>query len=146
MDWPLRTIAGRWSAFGLNLIGQEAQLGLAADGSQPMLMLVSNGQPFHVAAECNGFGMLSSCLMMALTIVLYRNLTLAGRLGRLLLALLLALFFNSMRIIAIVLIAPHIPAERYMLMHEIVGLITTYGGLGVLYFLLNLNLTKSGKV
>jgi exosortase/archaeosortase family protein len=139
MDWPLRTIAGRWSAFGLNLIGQEARLGLAAESSQPMLMLVSNGNPFHVAAECNGFGMVSSCLMMGLTIVLYRDLSLPGRLGRLLLALLLALFFNSLRIIIIVLIAPHIPAGRYMLMHEIVGLVTTYGGLGILYLLLNLN-------
>jgi len=137
MDWPLRTVAGKWATLGLRLMGQEVQLGVYDDGSEPMLVLLNNGNPFHVAAECNGFGMLSSCLLMALMIVLYRHLSPAGRLGRILAAAFLAVLFNSIRIILIVLIAPRIPTDHYMLMHEAVGLATTYGGLALLYLLLN---------
>ena len=50
--------------------------------SGPMLILLNNGRPFHVAAECNGFGMISSCLLMTLIIVLYRRLSLFDRVGR----------------------------------------------------------------
>jgi exosortase/archaeosortase family protein len=136
MDWPLRSIAGKCAAYGLGLIGQDVQLGLYQARPEPMLMLLNNGRPFHVAAECNGFGMISSCLLMATIIVLYRRITNLKRLGWLGIALLLGLVFNSVRIIVIVLLAPVVGNDHYMLMHEIVGLITTYGGLAVLYFLL----------
>jgi exosortase/archaeosortase family protein len=51
-------------------------------------------------------------------------------------AMIIGLFFNIVRIILIVLIAPNLEDSSYMLMHEIVGLCTTYGGLAALYFLL----------
>ncbi|MGC9452307.1 MAG: exosortase/archaeosortase family protein [Oceanipulchritudo sp.] len=136
MDWPLRTIAGKWAAYGLNLFGQNVELGLYRSPSGPMLMLFNNGQPFHVAAECNGFGMVSSSLLMAAIIVLYRRMSLFDRSGWLLMALLIGLFFNAVRIMIIVLLAPMLPEGAYMFMHETVGLITTYGGLAALYFLL----------
>lgn len=136
LDWPLRTYAGQLSASGLNLIGQKAQLGLYQGDNAPMLLLFNNGKPFHVAAECNGFGILTSCLLMATIIVLYRRLPLLDRLGWLGIALLAGLLFNALRIVVIVLLAPLLPESSYMLMHEIVGLLTTYGGLAVLYFLL----------
>lgn len=136
MDWPLRSIAGKCAAYGLGLFNQEVQLGIYQARTEPMLMLLNNGKPFHVAAECNGFGMITSCLLMATIIVLYRKLTILQRLGWLGAALLLGLGFNTIRIIIIVLIAPHIADSNYMVMHEIVGLATTYGGLAVLYFLL----------
>lgn len=136
MDWPLRSIAGKWAAYGLGLFGQEVQLGIYQARTEPMLMLLNNGQPFHVAAECNGFGMITSSLLMATIIILYRKLTTLQRLGWLGVALLLGLAFNSIRIIVIVLLAPRIDNSHYMVMHEIVGLVTTYGGLAVLYFLL----------
>ncbi|MEX0324716.1 MAG: exosortase/archaeosortase family protein [Puniceicoccaceae bacterium] len=136
LDWPLRTFAGKWAAYGLHLVGQHVELGLVPAAAGPQLILLNNGRPFHVAAECNGFGMISSCLLMALIIVLYRKLSLFDRLGWLGIALLLGLFFNCLRIIIIVLLAPSLPDSAYMLMHEIVGLATTYGGLAALYFLL----------
>lgn len=136
MDWPLRTLAGKWSAYGLSLIGQEVRLGLYQASTEPMLILFNNGRPFHVAAECNGFGMVTSCLLMATILVLYRRIPVFDKLGWLAMALFIGLLFNSVRIILIVLIAPLLPDERYMLMHEIVGLATTYGGLAALYFLL----------
>jgi len=136
VDWPLRTLAGKWAAFGLNLLGQKADLGLYPGSSGPMLMLLNNGRSFHVAAECNGFGMISSSMLMAMIIVLYRKLGLFQRIGWLMVALVLGLFFNSARITIIVLLAPSLPDSAYMTMHETVGLLTTYGGLAVLYFLL----------
>jgi exosortase/archaeosortase family protein len=136
LDWPLRSIAGKWAAYGLGLFGQEVELGLMRSPSGPMLMLLNNGRPFHVAAECNGFGMVSSSLLMAAIIVLYRKLALFDRIGWMVMALLIGLFFNTVRIILIVLLAPALPDSAYMLMHEVVGLCTTYGGLAALYFLL----------
>jgi len=136
LDWPLRSLAGQWSADGLGLIGQEAQLGLYTGREEPMLLLFNNGQPFHVAAECNGFGMLTSCLLMALLIVLYRRIPLIDKAAWLAFAALFGAAFNTLRIIVIVLLAPRIPEGQYMLMHEAVGLATTYGGLGLLYVML----------
>ena len=136
LDWPLRSIAGKWSAYGLQLIGQTVELGIIRPRGEPMLMLLNNGKPFHVAAECNGFGMITSCLLMATIILLYRKLSLFDRAGWVLVALFLGLLFNSIRIIIIVILAPVLGESNYMVMHEAVGLLTTYGGLGVLYFLL----------
>jgi exosortase/archaeosortase family protein len=136
LDWPLRGFAGKWSAYGLSLIGQQVELGLVRGDSGPMLILLNNGKPFHVAAECNGFGMVTSALLMAAILVLYRRLPLFDRAGWLVMALAIGLAFNTLRIIVIVLLAPLLPDERYMLMHETVGIITTYGGLAILYFLL----------
>lgn len=136
LDWPLRSVAAKCSAYGLDVIGQDVQLALVQAKMEPMIMLYNNGRPFHVAAECNGFGMLTSSLLMATIIVLYRKLSFFDRIGWLGVAVLLGIVFNALRIILIVLIAPQIPDERYMLMHEIIGLITTYGGLAALYFLL----------
>jgi exosortase/archaeosortase family protein len=136
MDWPLRSIAGKWAAYGLQLIGQDVQLGIYNARSEPMLMLLNNGRPFHVAAECNGFGMITSSLLMAAIIVLYRKLSFFDRIGWLGVALVIGLLFNSIRIIIIVILAPMLPDSSYMVMHESVGLLTTYGGLGVLFFLL----------
>ena len=126
----------RWAAFGLGVVGQDVELGVLRATTEPMLMLLSNGRPFHVAAECNGFGMLGSSLLMALIIVLYREISVMDRLGWMGMAVIIGLCFNIVRIILIVLLAPLLPADGYMLMHEVVGLCTTYGGLAALYFLL----------
>jgi len=136
LDWPLRSLAGQATMEALRLMGHEANLGLMSRASEPMLMLVHEGRPYHVAAECNGFGMLTSALLMASILALYRRAAVWKRLLWIPSAVALALVMNTLRIILIVLIAPHIPDERYMLMHEAVGILTTYGGLALLYLLL----------
>ena len=135
LDWPLRTVAGRCSAFGLGLFGQETALGLVGSAEGPKLILLNEGVPFHVAAECNGFGILSSCLLMAVILVLYQPMPWTKRLGGLVLAALFGFLFNTIRIVVIVLLAPVVP-DHYMLMHEAVGLATTYLGLGILFVVL----------
>lgn len=133
MDWPLRTIAGKWAAAGLDLIGQNTDLRLLISPGEPRLLLFSNGQQFHVAAECNGFGMLGSCMLMTTFIILYRKLSFLKRLGLFVTSVVFGLVCNILRIMLIVLIAPTIPFSRYNLMHEAVGIVITYGGLLLLY-------------
>lgn len=136
LDWPLRSIAGKWSGYLLSLMGSDAELGLYRGSNEPMLILVHAGRPFHVAAECNGFGLLTSSLLMATIIVLYRTISWLDRGLLLISALFIGFVFNALRIVVIVLLAPRLPDEAYMIMHEAVGLTATYGGLAVLYFLL----------
>lgn len=133
LDWPLRSIAGTFAAKGLAFLGQDIRLGLIAGQSEPILILLSDGRPFHVAPECNGFGMLLSSLLMTGMLVFHAGRSLPLSLVALPAALLFGLLINALRIIIIVLIAPHIPMDHYMLMHEGVGILTTYGGLGLLY-------------
>jgi exosortase/archaeosortase family protein len=136
LDWPLRSLAGQWSAAGLSWFGQQAELKLYSEDGAPMLLLFNEQRPFHVAAECNGFGLLTSSLMMACVLLLMRPLQWIDRLLYLASAMLIAFGFNTLRIIIIVLLAPVVGDDNYMLMHEIVGLAATYSGLGLLYFLI----------
>jgi exosortase/archaeosortase family protein len=133
LDWPLRRIAGACAAYGLGWTGTEAQLGLYHGSTEPMLLLFHEGRPFHVAAECNGFGTLTSVLLMALILLIYRKLSMSDRLLGLILALLTGFALNTLRIVIIVLLAPIVGADNYMLMHEVVGIVVTYGGLALVF-------------
>lgn len=121
LDWPLRGLAGQWSAYALDLIGKSAELGLVGqDGSPPKLILFVNQQPFHVASECNGFGVILTSLLLALLLALYHRLGIFDTALNLFAGLAIGFFFNIVRIVIIVLLAPAL-MEHYMLMHEIVG-------------------------
>lgn len=133
LDWPLRTVAGKLAASGLSLLGQDIRLGLVSGMAEPMLILLSEGRPFHVAPECNGFGMVLSSLLMTCMLVFHAARSVTLWLLAIPIALLFGLFFNGLRIIIIVLLAPHVATDQYMLMHELVGIATTYGGLALLY-------------
>lgn len=135
LDWPLRSIAGQCSLYALDAIGQDAQLGLFPQNPEPMLLLFNEGRPFHVAAECNGFGLLTSALLLAVILLLFQPLSWYRRIAGILLALATGFFFNTLRIVVIVLLAPFV-GDHYLVMHEIVGILFTYSALGLLFFLL----------
>lgn len=124
LDWPLRSMAGQWSSYALGLLGQHAELGLMRVGvGPPMLILMVNEHPYHVASECNGFGVILTSLLLALLLAIYRRLSLLA-LGLYILAgVIIGFTFNIIRIVIIVLLAPAL-MEHYHLMHEIVGGIT----------------------
>ncbi len=131
-DWPLRILAGKWSAYLLGLLGGDTGLYYVA-GPVPHLTLESAGKPFIVAAECNGFGLLSSSLLITLGLGYYRRLAwldfallLAG-------SVFLALGANILRIICIVLLAPKV--SNYHVMHEAVGIAIYYASLGLICWL-----------
>lgn len=132
-DWPLRQLAGTWSASILGALGHQTLLGLTTT-YPPELILQVDGKPFLVAAECNGFGLLSASLLLSLVLLIYRRVRLLDKLLLLAVTIGIAFASNLLRIIIIVLLAPH--TEHYMLMHEIVGLITFYGALAFLWWLL----------
>ncbi|MCD8483709.1 MAG: exosortase/archaeosortase family protein [Verrucomicrobia bacterium] len=101
-----------------------------------MLLLIVNDKPFHVAPECNGFGVMTSSILLTLLLIIHRQIGLLDK-GLLLVgALTLAFAANILRIIIIVLLAPLVGTENYMLMHEIVGSITYYGCLIVIWLLI----------
>lgn len=137
LDWPLRSMAGKWSAYVLELIGQSTALGLFGQaGEPPILVLIVNEQPFHVASECNGFGVIITSLLLALLLTIHRRLNIFDLGLNLLAGVIIGFIFNIVRIVIIVLLAPSM-MERYHLMHEIIGGITYWACLILVWLALN---------
>ena len=137
LDWPLRSMAGKWSAYVLELIGQSTALGLFGQaGEPPILVLIVNEQPFHVASECNGFGVIITSLLLALLLAIHRRLNIFDLGLNLLAGVIIGFIFNIVRIVIIVLLAPSM-MERYHLMHEIIGGITYWACLILVWLALN---------
>ncbi|MFZ4774728.1 MAG: exosortase/archaeosortase family protein [Terrimicrobiaceae bacterium] len=131
-DWPLRLLAGKTAMWFLAILHHPVELGLAGDPQR--LILVSGGRPFEVAAECNGFGIISGCILLALLLVFSRRLRVMDKVIVLALAPMLGLFSNALRILLIVLLAP-LAGENYHLMHEAVGIVLFFGTLAGLWWL-----------
>lgn len=136
LDWPLRGLAGTWSAYALDLLGKSTELGLVDQpGSLPMLILMVDAHPFHVASECNGFGIILTSLLIALLLALYQRHGIFDTALNLLVGLAFGFAFNILRIVIIVLLAPTF-MDHYMLMHEIIGGIAYWGCLVLLWLAL----------
>ncbi len=142
-DWPLRGLAGKYSAMGLNLLGGDVQLALAQQAGVPKLLMFHGGETFHVAAECNGFGLITASLLLATLLVLYKKIPLLDKLILIILSVFSGLAFNALRIVVIVLLAPSV-GDHYYVMHEAVGLVCFYGGLLFLWWLIT-GYGKKGK-
>jgi exosortase/archaeosortase family protein len=137
LDWPLRSMAGKWSAYVLELIGQSAELGLFGQaGEPPKIVLMANEHPFHVASECNGFGVIITSLLLALLLAIHRRLNIFDLGLNLLAGAIIGFMFNIVRIVIIVLLAPSM-MEHYHLMHEIVGGFTYWACLILVWISLN---------
>jgi exosortase/archaeosortase family protein len=137
LDWPLRQLAGEWSAYVLGLLGKAVDLGLVRqENGLPALILLVNEHPFHVAAECNGFGVITTSLLLSLLLAVYRRLNYFDLALNIVAGLIIGFAFNILRIVIIVLLAPSL-MDHYMLMHEIVGGITYWGCLILVWIFLN---------
>jgi exosortase/archaeosortase family protein len=133
LDWPLRQMAGIEAARFLKTIGLAPQLAVST-GPEVKLALISKGQAFIVAPECNGFGLIASSLLLGTILLLYRRAA-WWRLPLLLpLCIVVAFLFNLLRISTIVLLAPYFPSH-YTALHETAGLIALYSGLGLVWLL-----------
>jgi exosortase/archaeosortase family protein len=119
LDWPLRAMAGRYAQWTLDKLGFFTGLGLV-DRDGPRLILLVDGYPFEVAAECNGFGLLGAALLLAVLLAVYRPMPWVDRLLGLAVAVMLATLFNLLRIVTICILAPTFP-NHYWPMHEVVG-------------------------
>ena len=137
LDWPLRGLAGQWSGTVLSLLGKEVQMGLVQGAEEiPMLILLVNQHPFHVASECNGFGVILTSLLIAFLLGLYGRLKIGGMLLSIAAGIFIGFVFNILRIVIIVLLAPSL-MDHYMLMHEVVGAVTYWGCLVLVWLLLH---------
>lgn len=133
LDWPLRQMAGVESARLLKSIGLASQLAIQ-QLPEIRLLLITPQQTFLVATECNGFGLITSSLLLGLIRLLYRRAAWGWFTVLLPLCVLVAFVFNFLRIAAIVLLAPRFPGH-YDVLHEIAGLVALYSGLGVVWLL-----------
>ncbi|MDG1242239.1 MAG: archaeosortase/exosortase family protein [Opitutae bacterium] len=138
LDWPLRTLAGKWSGIALSALGKTVELGVQGSTATtpPQLILIVNQQPFHVASECNGFGVILTSLLLSVLLAIYRRLGPIDTALNLLSGITLGFVFNTLRILIIVLLAPS-TMDHYHLMHEIVGTITYWSCLILTWILLN---------
>ncbi|KAF0092912.1 MAG: Exosortase EpsH-like protein [Puniceicoccaceae bacterium 5H] len=133
-DWPLRALAGQSSGWLLGLIGKDTTLQLAQQGGTPMLILSVDGFPFHVAPECNGFGVITASLLLSTLLVISLRLRWLDRFLLVALSGVAGFVFNFLRIFIIVLLAPAVGMDNYHVMHETVGVITYYGCLVLLWW------------
>ncbi len=138
LDWPLRSLAGELSGSVLALVGKTVEFGLqrSAETGAPQLLMFVNDYPFHVASECNGFGVILTSLLLSIMLAIYRKLGVFDIALNLVAGILLGFMFNTLRIVIIVLLAPSL-MEHYHLMHETVGAITYWGCLILVWMLLN---------
>jgi exosortase/archaeosortase family protein len=137
LDWPLRGLAGQWSQTLLELLGQSTALSLVrGEQDLPILILQVNGNPYQVASECNGFGVILTSLLLSVLLALYRRLNPFDTACNIVAGITLGFLINTLRIIIIILLAPHMMSQ-YMLMHEIVGGLTYWGCVIAVWWILN---------
>jgi len=140
LDWPLRSIAAKGSAGLLDKLGMDVKVALHA-GRPPQLLLAVAGKRFVVAAECNGFGLLTSSLLAAVILGFHYRLRWLDKLLLLLLAVPWAILSNTLRIVGICLAATHLPLP-YVLVHEGIGVVSYAVTLWALWWLARYTIEK----
>ncbi len=131
LDWPLRATAAKYAAQFMQWVGLPVQLQLVL-GRAPELMLSLQGRNYIVATECNGFGLLTSSLLLATILGLHYRLTLVRKAGLAILAVPVAIGCNFLRIVSICYFAPRVPVS-YHLIHEILGNVFYLLGLALVW-------------
>lgn len=140
LDWPLRKMAGVEAGRFLASFGFSPRLGLVGEDEVRLILAVGD-RTFVVAPECNGFGIISSSLLLGLLLLLYNRAAWWSHLIFLPACVLVAFAFNLLRIIAIVTLAPRFP-NHYTALHEVAGLIALYSGLGIVWWLTAMSSAK----
>ncbi len=131
-DMPLRYLSGMCSAEVLNAFGADAKLLFFKDAGKFLLLL--GGRPFEVAAQCNGFGLMTSCAILSILLAVPdRNKSAGAKIALVLLCVFLAFIANIMRILCIVLTAGHISMQNYHAMHEAYGYLFFLAALGAVF-------------
>lgn len=133
LDWPLRQMAGINAAHILRAIGFTPELTVITE-PEPKLLLATGKNFFLVATECNGFGLITSGMVLALLAG-----GIAGRRWHAFLWLVPAAAFagfalNLLRILVICVLAPYFP-NHYAVLHETAGIAMLWSGLGLIGWL-----------
>jgi exosortase len=131
LDWPLRAMAARYAGGLLMAMGSPVKIALE-HGQPPQLLLYVKDRIFIVATECNGFGLLTSALIVATILAFQNRLPWVEKLSLLAVSVPIAIGFNFLRIVSICLIAPRTTLP-YGFVHETLGLIFYFLGLGLIW-------------
>lgn len=134
LDWPLRQMAGIEAARLLKALGLAPQLGIWFGDPPPKLILTAGRQSFVVATECNGFGLITSGLLLGLIRLFYHRATWRRFVLLLPLCVAVGFGFNLLRITSIVLLAPRFPGH-YLALHETAGYLMLYAGMATVWWL-----------
>jgi len=131
LDWPLRALAARYAGGLLLALGVPVKLVLSL--GQPAQLALSIGhREFVVATECNGFGLLTSSLIVATTLAFQYRMRWLDKLSLLAIAVPIAIVCNFVRIVSICLVAPR-TSLPYGFVHETLGLIFYFLGLVLIW-------------
>jgi exosortase/archaeosortase family protein len=131
LDWPLRALAAKHAGSLLAWLGVPVRL-LVEPGRPAELVLGVGGQLFRVATECNGFGLLTSALLLATILAFQYRLPWLNKLGLLALSVPVAIVCNFLRIVSICLVAPRV-TWSYVFVHEALGAIFYLSGLALVW-------------
>ena len=133
LDWPLRQMAGVNAARLLHAIGFTPQLSVILQPA-PKLILATGRNFFEVATECNGFGLITSGMVLALLTGGIAGRRAINFLWLVPVAAVLGFVFNLLRILTICVLAPTFP-KHYHALHETAGIIMLWAGLGLVGWL-----------
>jgi exosortase/archaeosortase family protein len=133
LDWPLRQMAGINAAHALRELGFTPRLAVVTEPG-PRLLLHTGKNIFHVATECNGFGLITSGMVLALLAGGIAARRWHAFLWLVPLAALIGFIFNLLRILVICLLAPYFP-DHYHALHETAGIAMLWTGLGLIGWL-----------
>jgi exosortase/archaeosortase family protein len=136
LDLPLRKVAGLGAADILQSLGFDTTLGMVGGGAYPKLILLVDGTPFHVATECNGFGLITSCALLAFLVTLTGQETWLWRIILIFSGILIGFLLNTARIVIICLVAPRFP-DHYTLVHEGIGTAALWLGVGLTWWIVS---------
>jgi exosortase len=131
LDWPLRAMAARYAGGLLMAMGSSVKIALER-GQPPQLLLYVKDRVFVVATECNGFGLLTSALIVATILAFQNRLRWVEKLSLWAVSIPIAIGFNFLRIVSICLVAPRTTLP-YGFVHETLGLVFYFAGLGLIW-------------
>jgi len=131
LDWPLRKLAGIEAARVLTACNLTPSLSLAGSTAEPQLLLTVGSQIFHVATECNGFGLITSGALLALLAASISQRSWLATLALVPFAMVIGFIVNLLRILLISLNAPFFPGH-YHVLHEVIGTLSLWLGLGAI--------------
>ncbi|HXI83864.1 MAG TPA: exosortase/archaeosortase family protein [Verrucomicrobiae bacterium] len=131
LDWPLRAMAGRYAGSLLEAMGSTVRLALE-QGQPPRLILDVKGHAFVVATECNGFGLLTSALIVATILAFQNRLRWVQKLSLVAISVPIAISFNFLRIVSICAVAPRTTLP-YGFVHETLGMLFYFSGLALIW-------------
>ena len=131
LDWPLREISARYAGGLLAAFGVPVRIALEK-GQPAQLLLSVEHHVFVVATECNGFGLLTSSLIVATTLAFLHRLPWLEKLSLWAVSIPIAIVCNFLRIISICVVAPRTPLP-YGFVHETLGMVFYFLGLGLIW-------------